>query len=161
MNDSNQPTYSFETAKQLVFDCAMELNYGTENLSKEIVAAKLLNIIDELDKMQVVNKSDIHVYCTHCAWFQIKDGVPDCKYSEECDLWDCEDSRPFSERPKYQLREDILLSLDKMLKDLKIYGNCALCIHYDTIKCHCEFGGCCGGGNGKIKEDKWEYRYNE
>lgn len=107
MNDSNQPAYSFETAKQLIFDCAMELNYGIENLSKEIIAAKLLNIIEEMDKMNI----------------------------------------------------------DKMLKDLKIYGGCSTCIHSDRDKFplsdYCEYGGCCGGGSGKMKEDKWEYRYDK
>lgn len=50
-------------------------------------------------------KPETHVYCTHCTWFRIKDDVPNCKYTAECDIWDCEDSRPFSERPKYLDKE--------------------------------------------------------
>ena len=54
--------------------------------------------------------------------------------------------------------------LDQMLKDLEIYGSCATCKHCDKDKYpgynYCEFGGCNGGGNGKIKENRWEYRYS-
>lgn len=49
---------------------------------------------------------DTYVYCTQCKWFKLdgEDDVPHCKFSSECDIWDCEDSRPFSERPKYEKR---------------------------------------------------------
>lgn len=50
----------------------------------------------------------------------------------------------------------------RMLHDLRAYGGCAVCGHCDRGKYpgynYCEFGGCNGGGNGKIKEDRWEYR---
>lgn len=43
-----------------------------------------------------------YVYCTNCRWFKITDDVPECKYSTICDIWDFEDSKPISERPKYK-----------------------------------------------------------
>jgi len=48
-----------------------------------------------------------HVYCTKCKWFKIDDdNIPFCCFSDECDLWDCEDSKPFIFRPKYINAED-------------------------------------------------------
>lgn len=43
-----------------------------------------------------------HVYCTRCRWFYIENETPKCKYENECDIWDCEDSKPFKNRPKYE-----------------------------------------------------------
>jgi len=51
-------------------------------------------------------KPDTQVYCTRCLWFRIIDDVPECKYQEECDIWDCEDSTQFSLRPKYVEKYD-------------------------------------------------------
>jgi hypothetical protein len=47
---------------------------------------------------------DIHVYCTNCKHFRLDDEeIPYCPYEEkECDIRDCEDSRPFRERPMYE-----------------------------------------------------------
>lgn len=45
--------YSFEIAKQIIFDCIMELNYGTEGLSNEHIASKLYNVLKELDKIKI------------------------------------------------------------------------------------------------------------
>jgi hypothetical protein len=46
-----------------------------------------------------------HVYCTRCKWFRLDDEeIPYCPYEEECNIWDCEDSKPYRERPKYQYR---------------------------------------------------------
>lgn len=38
-----------EVAKQLIFDCAMELLYEQEGLSRITMAGKLLNALDALD----------------------------------------------------------------------------------------------------------------
>ena len=48
------------------------------------------------------------VYCTDCRHFYIdeKDFIPKCKYEEECDIRDCEDSRSLEERPCYEERVD-------------------------------------------------------
>jgi hypothetical protein len=49
-----------------------------------------------------------HVYCTDCIHFKIEGkhidgiGIPTCDYEDECDITDCEDSRPFRERPYYE-----------------------------------------------------------
>lgn len=65
-----KPKYSFETAKQLIFDCAMELTYHTENISDDAIANKLLNIINELDKMKVIegteDESGVGVNAVEC-----------------------------------------------------------------------------------------------
>lgn len=49
-------------------------------------------------------QKNTHVYCTNCLWFKIINETPECKYSSECDFWDFEDSRPFSERPRYKAK---------------------------------------------------------
>lgn len=52
-------------------------------------------------------RKDTHVYCTRCKHFEIIE-VSDhnfkvfCKYEDECDLFDFEDSTPYSERPHYE-----------------------------------------------------------
>ena len=55
-----------------------------------------------------------YVYCTDCAFLKIEhsqnvgeketedDFVPSCIHSHECDMTNCEDSKPLSERPFYQ-----------------------------------------------------------
>ena len=44
-----------------------------------------------------------HVYCTHCAYFRLdEEEIPYCFFENECNLDDCEDSRPYEERPKYE-----------------------------------------------------------
>lgn len=48
-------------------------------------------------------KPDTHVYCTHCNNFRLCDeGIPYCPFEDKCDIKDCEDSRPFRERPMYE-----------------------------------------------------------
>lgn len=48
---------------------------------------------------------DEHVYCTDCKHFRLDDEYKQyCPFEEECDIWNCEDSKPFSERPKYEKR---------------------------------------------------------
>lgn len=51
-----------------------------------------------------------HVYCTSCKNFNLKSPENGnefhiCAYENECNSYDCEDSRPFPERPKYIPRE--------------------------------------------------------
>lgn len=44
-----------------------------------------------------------HVYCTHCKWFRLDDEyIPYCPFENECDIYDCEDSRQFRDRPHYE-----------------------------------------------------------
>jgi hypothetical protein len=51
---------------------------------------------------------------------------------------------------------------DRAVKDARLYGGCATCKHCDKSKYptydYCEFGGCCGGGKGLVKESRWEWR---
>jgi hypothetical protein len=51
------------------------------------------------------------VYCTGCNNFELKeinnDYIPDCKYKDICDLRDCEDSKPFEDRPYYEDNGDL------------------------------------------------------
>lgn len=49
--DETKPLYSYNIAKQLIFDCAMDLHYKTKK-PKE-VSLQLLEILDQLDKMYV------------------------------------------------------------------------------------------------------------
>ena len=49
------PLYSFGVAKQLIFDCAMELEYNQSGYTNSEIAQKLLDINKELDKMRVIN----------------------------------------------------------------------------------------------------------
>lgn len=42
---------------------------------------------------------------------------------------------------------------------LRLYCGCKVCANAaDAYGLHCKFGGCSGGGNGVIKEDRWELR---
>ncbi len=54
-----------------------------------------------------------HVYCTNCKHFKINEGVPYCEYDSKglCDVRNCEDSKPLSERPCYEGMKDILFCL--------------------------------------------------
>ena len=46
---------------------------------------------------------DTHVYCTHCKHFRLDDeDKPYCPFEDECDIWDCEDSKPYEQRPIYE-----------------------------------------------------------
>lgn len=50
-----------------------------------------------------VLSEDTQVYCTNCDNYWIDENeTPRCEYYHECDLNDCEDSRPYRERPKYR-----------------------------------------------------------
>lgn len=44
-----------------------------------------------------------HVYCTNCFYFRLDDEeLPYCVYEDKCNINNCEDSRPFKERPYYE-----------------------------------------------------------
>ncbi len=51
---------------------------------------------------------------------------------------------------------------DAAIKDLRIYGCCPVCHNCDDGKYpspgYCKIGGCQGGGNGKIADNRWEWR---
>lgn len=50
---------------------------------------------------------DTHVYCTHCKWFMMDDEyIPYCLFEDICDITNCEDSMSFTDRPKYEEREN-------------------------------------------------------
>ena len=47
-----------------------------------------------------------YVYCTYCKHLRFDDkDIPYCPFEDECDVWDCEDSRRFAERPKYEVKD--------------------------------------------------------
>lgn len=50
-HDETKPLYTFPIAKQLIFDCAMDLHYKTKEI--EEISANLLSVLSELDKMKV------------------------------------------------------------------------------------------------------------
>lgn len=46
---------------------------------------------------------DTHVYCTKCKWLRFcNEDIPYCISESQCDINNCEDSRPFKERPCYE-----------------------------------------------------------
>lgn len=51
--DEVTPRYSFTVAKQLIFDCAVELYHGTSKLSNEEIGNKLMDVLYELDKFRI------------------------------------------------------------------------------------------------------------
>lgn len=49
--------------------------------------------------------NDEYVYCTNCIYFRLDDEfIPYCPFEDECDIEDCEDGRPITERPRYNNR---------------------------------------------------------
>lgn len=68
---------------------------------------------------------DTHVYCTHCKHLLYCDeNLPYCPWSNECDNWNFEDSKPFSERPHYEDR--VVCDYHQILKDdAKIFSDIA------------------------------------
>ena len=51
--------------------------------------------------------ADEHVYCTNCAHFWVAetdDGelIPSCTHEDDCNIWDCVDSKPYPQRPRYE-----------------------------------------------------------
>jgi nicotinic acid phosphoribosyltransferase len=61
---------------------------------------------EEKDKLEDFKfDPDTFVYCTHCKHFRLDDeAIPYCPFEGKCDINDCENSRPFSERPLYEER---------------------------------------------------------
>ena len=47
--ETMNPKTRNEVAKQMIFDCAMELEYHYENLPHDLLCAKLLDVIKVLD----------------------------------------------------------------------------------------------------------------
>ena len=45
---------------------------------------------------------EIYVYCTDCTKFRCDEELPYCKDENKCDINDCEDSKPFTDRPYYK-----------------------------------------------------------
>jgi len=44
-----------------------------------------------------------HVYCVDCKHFRTDDEYKSyCPYEPECDIWNCEDSKPLRKRPYYE-----------------------------------------------------------
>ena len=44
-----------------------------------------------------------HVYCTDCWYFRLCDeNIPYCVHENECNIDDCYDNKPITERPKYE-----------------------------------------------------------
>jgi hypothetical protein len=50
---------------------------------------------------------------------------------------------------------------ENAMRDLKIFGGCAVCANCDKkvypLNGYCKLRGCCGYGSGKVKEDMWKY----
>ena len=52
--------------------------------------------------------SNTHVYCTNCKYFKLAEDkiyggyVGVCPKELDCNIFDCEDSVPFKERPMYE-----------------------------------------------------------
>ena len=49
--DDNKPLYGVDVAKELLFDCAMELYYKHKKLTNTEVADKIMDIVKEMDNM--------------------------------------------------------------------------------------------------------------
>jgi hypothetical protein len=51
---------------------------------------------------------DTHVYCTKCKHFVLAEDkiyggfIGTCPNELDCNIWDCEDSKPYEERPLYE-----------------------------------------------------------
>jgi len=74
-----------------------------------------------------------HVYCTDCKWFRLDDGKkPYCVYEDICDIWNCEDSKPFRERPYYEFK--IGLTSEKKAGLKQIMGKYSGKASLSTIK---------------------------
>ena len=59
--------------------------------------------VDEYAKDKKENEDNRQVYCTDCINFRTCDEeLPCCMYENKCDINDCEDSRPFKDRPYYK-----------------------------------------------------------
>lgn len=69
-------------------------------------------------------KEYIPVYCTDCKYFRIEEDIPECEYENDCCICDCEDSKPFEDRPMYEKNDK-----DSNLKLENING-----ISINTIK---------------------------
>ena len=86
-----------------------QLGYTDEGIAKLNEASKWseeININSSEATRHLQEAMNSYVYCTDCKHFRLDDEeIPYCPYEEkECDIRDCEDSRPFKERPMYEKR---------------------------------------------------------
>ena len=92
--------------------CYFYINYPDDKVKKFAMRVEDYCIDEKIiDKFNVIGctsfqipTGDIPVYCTHCKHFRLDDEeIPYCPYEEkECDIRNCEDGRPFRERPMYE-----------------------------------------------------------
>ena len=95
--------------------CYFYIDYPEDKVKKIIMRAEDYNMDEKtIDKFNAIGYTsfqmpigNIPVYCTNCKHFRLDDEeIPYCPYEEkECDIRDCEDSRPLRERPMYEERE--------------------------------------------------------
>lgn len=67
-----------------------------------------LTLSDFDDKLydEVCHAIKSHVYCTNCQHFRADDEyLPYCPFEDKCNIWNCEDSKPFRERPRYEPKD--------------------------------------------------------
>ena len=63
----------------------------------------LFDTEEQLARMEKYIRENKQVYCTNCVSFRLcDDELPYCMYENKCMITDCEDSRPFIERPYYE-----------------------------------------------------------
>lgn len=80
-----------------------------------MIAMPLKEIEESIRKIK-----DIHVYCTHCKHFRLDDEeIPYCPWEDRCDINDCEDSRPYGERPFYEERKEEFMKQELHNKYIK------------------------------------------
>ena len=68
--DERLPKYSYKVAKQLIFDCIMELECGHEEKNNKQISTKLQDVLKELDKMNVIeiDIKQIHIKKENERW---------------------------------------------------------------------------------------------
>jgi len=68
--------------------------------------------------------SNKYVYCADCKHFQLCNETPHCSFEDLCNIEDCEDSKPFSERPCYVARIKSEISDEDLGKIMKyVFAN--------------------------------------
>lgn len=92
-----------------------EIRKGTEAYFKSLSREQFKNDLEKAGFKVIDGDGKIiftepgendYVYCAYCKWFRLDDeNIPYCPYELECDIWNCEDSRPFRKRPKYEYQK--------------------------------------------------------
>ena len=67
-----------------------------------------------------MNQND-YVYCTNCEHFRLTVDYPHCTFENRCNIYDPEDSKILSERPFYELNENIAFIMD-MINQFQAHG---------------------------------------